>query len=173
MPWANRLLTLYHGTVGPHADGIRANHPRIERGNPESDFGQGFYTTRILAQAVEFANERYRQMLKDHGRFPSVYPDPQHAAVLKFAIRLEPLGGLENLSFVQPTDDWLDFVRYCRVPGGRAHKASGKNYQAVYGPMWRSGADAHPGWEQLSFHDSFPVASLLHLVDIRRGAPEL
>lgn len=174
MPWATRMLTVYHGTVGPYADDIRDNGIKLSKCSPESDFGRGFYTTRILAQAIEFANERFRQIGKDHGRFPSVYPDPQHAAVLEFSINLAALGDLGNLVFVQPTDDWLDFVRYCRVPGGQTHKAGGNYYDAVYGPVWRSGAGAHPSWEQVSFHTDYPVTSLLRLhPSIRRGGPEL
>jgi hypothetical protein len=174
MPWQRRLLTVYHGTVGPYADDIRDNGIQLARCSLESDFGRGFYTTRILGQAIEFANERFRQMTKDHARHPSVYPDPQHAAVLEFSIVLDALGSLETLAFVQPTDDWLDFIGYCRIPGGSTHKANGNYYDAVYGPVWRSGADAHPSWEQLSFHNDYPVRTLLTLqVPILRGGPEL
>jgi hypothetical protein len=113
-------------------------------------------------------------MTKDHARHPSVYPDPQHAAVLEFSIVLDALGSLETLAFVQPTDDWLDFIGYCRIPGGSTHKANANYFDAVYGPVWRSGADAHPSWEQLSFHNDYPVRTLLTLeVPILRGGPEL
>lgn len=61
MPWATRVLTVYHGTVGPYADDIRDNGIQLAKCSAESDFGRGFYTTRILTQAIEFANERYRQ----------------------------------------------------------------------------------------------------------------
>jgi hypothetical protein len=174
MPWPTRVLTVYHGTVGPYANDIRDNGIQLARCSPESDFGRGFYTTRILTQAIEFANERYRQIAKDHARLPNVYPDPQHAAVLEFRVFLDALSSMETLSFVQPTDDWLDLVRYCRVPGGRTHKANSNYYDGVFGPVWRSGGDAHPSWEQLSFHTDFPVTTLLKLQSpIRRGGPEL
>jgi hypothetical protein len=75
MPWPRRLLSVYHGTVGPYADDIRDNGIQLAKCSLESDFDRGFYTTRILGQAIEFANERFRQMTKDHARHPSVYPD--------------------------------------------------------------------------------------------------
>jgi hypothetical protein len=79
MPWGSRALTLYHGTVRPYADDIRQNGIQLAKCGPKSDFGQGFYTTRILEQAMEFANERYRQIAVDHAQFASNFPDPQQA----------------------------------------------------------------------------------------------
>jgi Protein of unknown function (DUF3990) len=176
MPWGTRLLTVYHGTVGPYANDIEQNGIQLGKCAPQSDFARGFYTTRILRQAIEFANERYRQVTKDHASFPSVYPDPQHAAVLEFSIVLDALGGLDTLAFVQPTDDWLAFITYCRTPSipSRAHKSRVRFYDAVYGPVWAVGADAVGGWEQLSFHTDYPVSTLLKLQNpIRRGSPEI
>jgi hypothetical protein len=177
MPWGIRSLTVYHGTVGPYANDIEQNGIQLAKCAPQSDFGRGFYTTRILSQAIEFANERYRQVTVDHLRNPSVFPDPQHAAVLEFSIVLDALGGLDTLAFVQPTDDWHDFVTYCRTSSvpSRAHKAHVRFYDVVYGPVRAVGADnAVPGWEQLSFHTDFPVSTLLKLGNpIRRGSPEI
>lgn len=172
MPWGAHVMTVYHGTVGPHADDIATNGIQLVKCGPQSDFARGFYTTRIYAQAVEFANERYRQLSKDHSAHPSVFPDPRHAAVIQFEINLDALAGLESLAFVQPLDDWLDFVTYCRVPG-RSHKSRGKNYDAVFGPVWLSGALARAGWEQVSFHADYPVSLLRLQTPIRRGGPEL
>jgi hypothetical protein len=170
MPWASRRLRLYHGTIGPYADDIQ-NAVKLTKCAVGSDFGPGFYMTRIYDQAVAFANKRYDDALDSHTRHPANFADPVCAAIVEFTIVLDGLGGLDNLAFVQPTSDWLEFVRFCRA-GALAHKASGKCYDVVYGPCWASGAGAIPDWEQLSLHSDYGV-SLLQLQDIRRGGARL
>lgn len=171
MPWLPRTLTIYHGTVGPYANDIRNNGIQLAKCGAESDFGRGFYTTRILSQAKTFANERFRHISVDHSAYPSVYPDPQHAAVVEFIVHVDALIGLEAVSFVQPTDDWVEFIRYCRIPG-QTHKSNGNYFDAAFGPVWRIDAMAHPSWEQISFHMDYPVSTLLKLGTIQRGGPE-
>lgn len=176
MPWGSRALTLYHGTAGCHADDIDQNGIKLARCSPIADFGRGFYTTRIFAQAVAFANERYRMMRRDHARDPANHPqNPNHAAVVEFDVVLGALGSVETLAFVQPTDDWLEFVKYCRQPAA-FHKRPDKFYEAVYGPMLASAQDtAYAGWEQLSLHSDYAV-SLLNPRHVHRGnsgSPEL
>jgi hypothetical protein len=167
-------LTVYHGTVGAHADDITQNGIRVARCSPKSDFGKGFYTTRIPEQAAEFANERLRQLAGDYAQYPGTYPDPQCAAVLEFTIVLDALGALDTLAFVQPTPDWLDFVKFCRLPSP-AHKGTSKFYDAVYGPVLLVGVDsAIADWEQLSLHTDYAVSLLtLNPNHTLRGTPEL
>jgi hypothetical protein len=174
MPWAARRLTLYHGTVGPHADDIvqrpagRANNITLNICRPISDFGRGFYTTRIFDQAAAFANSRFQLLQGLHALHPGTMVAPQHAAVVEFSVVLDALGALDTLAFVQPTGDWLDFVRFCHSPSPTAHKASGKYYDAVYGPVWAVGSGAEPDWEQLSLHSDYAI-SLLRVDDLKRG----
>jgi Protein of unknown function (DUF3990) len=169
MPWATRALKLYHGTILPHADDIAKNGIQLAHCAPVADFGPGFYMTRLYDQAVTFANQRYDAQLEAHARHPGTYFAPEHGAVIEFSITLNELGTLDTLAFVQPVSDWLEFVRYCRLPSP-AHKLSGKFYEAVYGPCWASGSGAIPDWEQVSLHSDKAV-SLLKVQDIRRGSP--
>lgn len=177
MPWPARALALYHGTIGPYADNIaqksagRNNGIDLRQSTIVTDFGPGFYTTRILAQAVAHANVRYQEYADAHARSPGTIVAPQHAVVIEFGIALDALGALDTLAFVQPAGDWLDFVRFCRLPSG-PHKADGSNYEAVYGPVWATGAGAVPDWEQLSLHSDYATL-LLDVVNVRRGGPLL
>jgi hypothetical protein len=168
------MFTVYHGTVGAHANDIDQHGIQLAKCGPKSDFAPGFYTTRILEQAVEFANERYRQVADDHANDPALFPDPLYAAVLEFNIVLDALGDVATLAFVQPIPDWLDFVKYCRRPH-RVHKGTSKLYDAVYGPVLDVGADtAIDGWEQISFHTDYSVSLLqIQRHATRRGGPYL
>lgn len=172
MPWGTRSLTLYHGTIGPFADvisqttGPRANGIDLARCGPISDFGPGFYTTRILRQAVAYANERYQEYSDAHTLSLRTIVDPISAAIVEFSINLDAMGSCTNLAFVQPTSDWLDFVRYCRLPS-QTHKA-GRLYDIVYGPVWAVGSGAIPDWEQISFHNHYPT-TLLQPRQVLRG----
>jgi hypothetical protein len=170
MPWARRHLSLYHGTIGPFADDIEIS-VKLAKCAPVSDFGPGFYMTRIYDQAIAFANKRYDDALDEHARFPSTFADPACAAVVEFSIVLDALGDVATLAFVQPTSDWLEFVRFCRA-GNQEHKGGGKFYDVVYGPCWASGSGAIADWEQLSLHTDYGV-SLLRFQNIRRGGPRL
>jgi hypothetical protein len=165
MPWANQRLSLYHGTIGPHADSIQKNID-FSYAKPKRDFGKGFYTTRIYAQARRFAIFKFREALDDHHKKGAI--DPQVAAVVEFEINLVALEDLRTLAFVQPTPDWRDFVAYCRRTG-RSHKPNNEYYQAVYGPV-HSSRGAIPRTEQLSFHDDYAI-SLLRIVRVERWLP--
>lgn len=103
MVWTHDPFRVWHGTVGPHADGILRSGIDLNRCIDESDFGRGFYVTRIRAHAELHANERYAD-LKDQfdraqNKLTSAF-DPECAAVIGFTINLDPLGTLDTLAFV-------------------------------------------------------------------------
>lgn len=149
MPWNNGSLTVYHGTVGPYARDILANGVSLTRCAPRTVFSTGFYTTRILEQAVRFANHRYAELQNDYVRLGGF--NPENAVVVEFSVQLDGLGGLDTLAFVQPTTDWIEFVNHCRVPS-YGHKGLGRFYDAVYGPVSATLSVAVAREEQLSFH---------------------
>lgn len=165
MVWSTTSLTLYHGTIGPHADAIGQ---RIDLNvcKPHRDFGRGFYTTRIHAQAMRFAVFKYRAALFDHQRKGTI--DPEYAAIVEFRIDLSALADLQTLAFVEPTADWRSFTQHCRRTG-LSHKPNNNYYQAVYGPV-ASNRGMIPYYEQISFHDSYAV-SLLRLVKVDKWIP--
>jgi Protein of unknown function (DUF3990) len=150
MPWGSQALTVYHGTVGPYADDIGGGSGRgilLARCLPKTDFGRGFYTTRILDQAVRFANNRYDELHDDFVNGRSAF-DPECAAIVAFEVNLDALAVVDTLAFVQPTPDWQAFVSYCRLPS-HGHKAVGNFYGAVYGPVSASVGITVPDWEQI------------------------
>src|SRR5260370_36162440 len=104
MPWNNGPLTLYHGTVGPHARNIQANGIRLASCTLKTDFGRGFYTTRIRDHAVIHAQHRYSELLDDYARATQASTagfDPEYPAVIEFLVRRDALGALDTLAFVQ------------------------------------------------------------------------
>src|SRR5438874_1736486 len=128
MPWSNGTLTLYHGTVGPHGRSIMANGVLLSACSDETDFSTGFYTTRILDQAIRHANHRYREMLSDYQRL-GYGTQPEYAVVVEFSAQLDGIGGLDTLAFVQPTQDWVEFIAHCRSPSF-GHKGFHRFYEA-------------------------------------------
>ena len=87
LAWTNQSLVLYHGTidlfVAPILSGIN-----ISMGSPNTDFGQGFYTTTVKRQAHTWAWER------------SLLTPGSIAAVLRFEVDRDALSNLDILSFV-------------------------------------------------------------------------
>src|SRR4051794_15662408 len=172
MPWSNGSVTLYHGTVGPHARNILANGIDWTVGAAETDFSTGFYTTRILSQAIRHANHRYRELQSDYIRLGR-WLNPEFAAVVELSAKFEGLGGLDTLAFVEPTQDWVDFVDHCRSPS-HGHKGFGKYYEAVYGPYANALGTAIAGWEQASFHSVYAVGTVLNVENANvRGIPTI
>jgi len=176
MPWTNGPLTVYHGTVGPFADDIVRNGINLARCLDKTDFGRGFYTTRIRQQAIEHANQRYADLQDEFLRAQQAFNatfDPECAAVIEFVVRRDGLAALDTLAFVQSTPDWIEFVRHCRLPS-RNHKiAPGSYYDVVYGPLLVVGSDlAIPDAEQMSVHSASAVG-LLRVAHVTKGGPTL
>jgi hypothetical protein len=168
MPWGNDPLVLYHGTVSAYVADIRRGID-IARCRLRSDSGQGFYTTRGLSQAVDFANQKFRKMRALYTQ-NAVNPDPISAAVIEFTIDRNVLGRLDTLAFVLPDSEWQEFVAHCRSGTG-GHKGKGIYYQTVYGPI-SIFTDEWWKYEQLSFHSN-PAAGVLSIKDVRVGRPRL
>ena len=177
MAWSNGPFRVYHGTVRPHANAILRDGIDLAKCRDKSDFGKGFYVTRIREHAIAHANVRYEELLDTHDeaqRTFNVALDPECAAVIEFTVIRAAIAQLETLAFVQPTDEWLDFVRYCRLPNYAHKPPGGEYYAAVYGPMYLDGADAAiPGREQISFHTVSATAVLTRGSLIMQGSPKI
>ena len=112
-------LTLYHGCVDGAAKKIRAG-VGVRVGSPTVDFGNGFYTTTIWDQAVEWARKVHRKKYPRR-KYPTGNPaDPP--AVVKFVVPLLDLAALNSLMFVRgdatDTTFW-SLIHHCR--GGHSH----------------------------------------------------
>ena len=95
-------MTVYHGGYKT------VEHPEIRIGRNTKDFGSGFYCTIIKEQAQRWA-KRYET------KVVSIYD-----------VRFKP--GLKIKDFKEMTDEWLDFIIYCRA--GKPH-----DYDIVIGAM--------------------------------------
>jgi hypothetical protein len=102
------LPTLYHGS------NRRFDAPDMSRARDRRDFGIGFYTTTLRAQAAEWAqivSERF-------GGEPHLYTFDFDSA------------GLRMLAFPAISLEWLELVKANRQAGGTQH-----DYDVVTGPV--------------------------------------
>ena len=147
--WTNPGIVLFHGTVRSAVPSILAGVD-IRKGDPETDFGRGFYTTTLERQAREWAVDKSVGLL---GKSPP--------AVIRLTVDRIRLAELESLAFVRGARDAVDywsFVSTCRK--GQPHRAgSSSYYDVVYGPVairWEEPAisEVFSGFDQIGFHTS-------------------
>lgn len=146
MPWTNGPLKAFHGTDAAAAASIVANGVDPTMGRPDTDFGQGFYVTTSLQQALNWALRKSKY---------SAGPTSKRPALVYFEIDREDLAALDGLVFVieDPDSDYWDFVAHCRsgIAGhARPHQAY---YDIVSGPvsLWQQ-KHTIAGADQISFH---------------------
>ena len=107
-------MLVYHGS------NVIVEKPKLITPNRALDFGNGFYTTANLEQAVSFANNVVN---RNEGKgFPviSYYEVDFEKIISEFSV----------LKFNHADDNWIDFV--C---ANRTSKYSGKQYDIIIGPV--------------------------------------
>ncbi|HEU5427198.1 MAG TPA: DUF6531 domain-containing protein [Actinocrinis sp.] len=112
MPCGDQYVDLYHGTNSAGAASIRANGVDPSFAPRPRDFGNGFYTTRDLSQAQQWAS-----------RYGS------DANVLHFRVKQSDLDALNSRTFTETDPDLPGFVRHYRSG------ATDTPYDMVEGPM--------------------------------------
>lgn len=105
-------MILYHGS------NVVVDKPRIIQANRYLDFGNGFYTTTNLEQAVNFAKK-----VADRRK-------EGDATVNRYQLSAKVLTECKVLRFEKPDELWLDYVTANRL--GQYH---GEDYDLVYGPV--------------------------------------
>ncbi len=105
-------VTLYHGTTSEDAASIRRSGIDLSQGNPKTDFGRAFYTTRDYGQALARA----------HG-------DPR--GVLTYRVSVVELSQLSNLTFQSNGVAYDAYLREVRAGGGGT-------FDYVEGPVLRN-----------------------------------
>ena len=95
-------MTVYHGSY------TTVKQPKIMKSKNTKDFGSGFYCTVIREQAKRWA-QRYNTPI-----------------VNTYTVRMNT--SLKILEFKEMTEEWLDFIIYCRH--GKLH-----DYDIVIGAM--------------------------------------
>ena len=153
--WTNADAVLYHGTIDVHARSIRRGI-QVRRGNPNTDFGRGFYTTTSRRQARSWA---WQLSIDYNAKLPPGRPSAS-AVVIRFLVPRDRLARLQSLSFVRGdyhAVDFWSFVHHCRSGGDHRRLVPpnrGPWYDMVAGPVaavWRTRlliSDA----DQFSFH---------------------
>ncbi len=92
-----------------HASKEKVENPEIRQTKFTKDFSWGFYCTNNFEQAVRWANRGFGEPIINYYEYI-------------------PNSSLKILKFEKMTDEWLDFIAYCR--SGKKH-----NYDIVEGPM--------------------------------------
>jgi len=145
---ASGFVDFYHGTSLAFARTIRDDGIDLSKGNPDTDFGRGFYITTDLRQAREWATKNFS------GSIPTVI----HYRVTRS--QLTP-GGLCGLVFPSGNADFATFVRWFR---DNAPPLGGAGYDFVEGPLllnpsdFRAGLPPRTAGQQDSIHSARAVA---------------
>lgn len=105
-------MKLYHGSI------VRVTKPEIREPQRTLDYGKGFYATTSYLQAERWVRRRMRENQVKVG-YINVYEfDPQS------------MQEYITLSFLAPTEEWVDFVMANRMQEDYSH-----DYDIVYGPV--------------------------------------
>lgn len=144
VPWTNQDIFLYHGTIDRHQASIMAG-VSVSAGRSGTDFGRGYCTTTLLAQARSWA---WQLSARNPGSVP---------VVIRFTVSRDDLTDLESVWFVRGstnTDDFWSLIHHCRT-GGADHVRNGPGwYDVAIGPVaasWRQRLCILDG-DQISFH---------------------
>ena len=106
------MITVYHGSLE------RVETPEIRPSNRTLDYGSGFYTTTSYEQAEAWVKRRMEEHKAIRGY------------VNEYTLNKDKVKGLNQLSFDEPTEEWLDFVM-----ANRTNKDFVHSYDIVYGPV--------------------------------------
>ncbi|MDA1190442.1 MAG: DUF3990 domain-containing protein [Candidatus Poribacteria bacterium] len=158
--WTNPPIRLFHGTLSQHVSSILSGID-LNKCNPKSDFGRGFYLTTSFDQADDWSDKMaltYRRT----------------AAVMQFDVHRDQLAKLDILLFVrhdEKADDFWQFVEHCRttiIPNhGRIEDAGW--YDLVAGPVSQSYNRrlAHSEYDQFSLHTDLALTILRNAKQVK------
>lgn len=110
-------MKLYHGS------NIVVNHPEIAKGKPFKDFGQGFYLSDTIEQAMEMAQRVVERV--GAGQTPII-------SSFEFDDSVMVDGSLKVKCFDTYTEEWAEFVLRNR---DRKTPQPYHDYDIVYGPI--------------------------------------
>lgn len=105
---------VYHGTTTEHQ--LSLQNIRLDCGRKDLDFGQGFYTTSIRNQAIDWAKGKVWNGYKP--------------MVLTYKVNFDIIESLEGIHFDDAGDNWVNFIYQHRMESYDVNKI---NYDYVYG----------------------------------------
>lgn len=101
-------MIVFHGTISKHVLRIRFDGISLDRCQPFSDFGNGFYVTTNKEQAVAWAElEAYKKNIK--------YAEKTMPAVLVFELDEKLFTECKGIVFDNPDIKWQMFVYNNRI----------------------------------------------------------
>lgn len=112
---SSEIITLYHGTSTEGAQSIYANGVNLNYATRDMDFGRGFYTTKDINQAKEWAAK--------HGS--------EGGAIVEFNVPKSEFDTLNNKLFNSADAEWEDFVR-------KSRNGMKNDYDTISGPMLKN-----------------------------------
>ncbi|MBQ0155947.1 MAG: DUF3990 domain-containing protein [Bacteroidales bacterium] len=110
-------MKLYHGS------NIVINHPDLTKGKPFKDFGQGFYLSDSIEQAMEMAERVAARVNVEQTPIVTTF---------EFDESVMTDGSLKVKSFETYTEEWAEFVLHNR---DRKMPQPTHDYDIVYGPI--------------------------------------
>lgn len=115
---------LYHGT-----DTLFDDIQIIGHSSPFRDFGEGFYLTSFFSQASSQTQRKSRRNTRQRIANP--------AYVYKYEVQYFEQNNYRILELLQYNEDWLNFLKYNRLHGGKEREASEEwqNLDIVYDRM--------------------------------------
>ena len=144
--WRAPTVEVFHGTLEAEIDAIQRG-VSVRRGFPFTDFGRGFYTTSLEAQARRWATQR-------------VDTAGGCGAIIRFEIDTEALEQFSVLDLAHADGEFWEIVDRYRVDQDREPHG----YDIVVGLVaksWGRSRVVHPVMDQISFH----TADVVRLLD--------
>ena len=173
----NRYVILWHGCTTDDKDAIETHGVDPSAGRPNTDFGQGFYTTTIERQARHWAWTRFYD--PKFRRRSGIQP-----VVLRFKVDRHDLANLKCFGFGSGdynNEDFWSLVQHCRQStpktdppphtvndhAGPVAEGGRHWYDVVYGPVaafWDQRSAMHDA-DQISFHTKKAAQLLTDLMN--------
>lgn len=106
-------MVVYHGTISIYRESL-LNGINLSKGDDNSDFGKGFYTTTNYKQALSFAKyqkSKYNKaQIRLSNKFKNHCPYFVNSMLVKYNIDEEILKTFNGLIFESPDRKWAEFI---------------------------------------------------------------
>ncbi len=132
---------VYHGTTSKDDEYLSLrdiNSIDITKGNPRTDFGQGFYVTSIFRQVLSFARYRANFLNRYKDRLGRNYDRP---IIIKYRLDKDMLGKLRGKIFDRPDIRWAEFVFNNRIRDRKFMISDFHNTTMIYDYVYGHVAD--------------------------------
>ena len=117
----------YHGTIRRDSEYIKEKGIDLEKSRFATDFGKGFYLTNNLKQAETWAKIKHLDFAE------ALSKEDTTPVVIYFLLDAKKIKKLSGIHFLNPDQQWGQFVLDCRVTGMK--KKVFHEYDYVKGPL--------------------------------------